>query len=91
MQALHKLLQHLVILYSIEHLCIQMASVSSRWRQLLLLFAALQLLGASRSCAAEPLQAALEYARDHQKQFNDQLLDLIQIPSISALPGEMAI
>lgn len=52
----------------------------------MLLFAALQMLAASRSCAAEPLQAALEYARNHQKQFNNQLLDLIQIPSISALP-----
>lgn len=58
--------------------------------QLLLTVVALCLISATPSCGADQLQSALTYAKGHQKLFNEQLMDLIAIPSISALPSEFA-
>lgn len=39
------------------------------------------------ACAsAEPLDAALAYADANQEKFNNELLEFVSIPSISALP-----
>lgn len=53
-----------------------------------LLVAALSILSRAQCSGADQLQSALAYAKDHQKVFNEQLMDLIAIPSISALPGQ---
>ncbi len=38
-------------------------------------------------CAGNETQAALQYLKDHDEQTLRSLLDLVAIPSVSALPG----
>lgn len=64
-----------------------MAVTSTAKLQFLMLFAALLLYTLPAGAGPAGLQQALAYARSHQQTFNDQLMDLIAIPSISALPG----
>jgi hypothetical protein len=64
-----------------------MAACAFATVHVLLLVAALPLCSLSADAAAAPVQQALSYAREHQHAFNEQLMDLIAIPSISALPG----
>jgi Na+/proline symporter len=65
-----------------------MAVTGSAMLQFLLLSAALPVFALPACAASAGLQQALTYAKAHQQTFNDQLMDLIAIPSISALPGE---
>jgi hypothetical protein len=55
--------------------------------QCVMLIAALPVFALPACAASAGLQQALAYAKAHQQTFNDQLMDLIAIPSISALPG----
>ncbi len=67
-------------------LSFKMVVGGTRWS--LLLIIAVQSLAAGRQtfASAEPLQAALAYADAQQDSFNNELLEFVSIPSISALP-----
>ena len=64
-----------------------MAVIGSAQLQFMILLAALLVCTLPAGAAPAGLQQALAYAKAHQQTLNEQLMDLIAIPSISALPG----
>ena len=89
-------IQHFAVCFRLESLRYDTLKVSSTFKmtvtchaklQFLMLFAALPIYVFPADAASAGLQQALAYAKAHQQTFNEQLMDLIAIPSISALPG----